>query len=131
MQVPGFLLRRLYVKGSLRNTNGGFAFDLSNSLGSGYAEQVMPITLDGEELPLDATSFAVDGETVRFSDVSPERPLTLAMKKAVTVSVDGRTLSEGKHKVGIGFVVTGMGKMQFDVTDVVGVDDDGGDDDAA
>ena len=132
MQVPGFLLRRLYVKRSLRNVDGGFAFDLSNSLGSGYAEQVMPITVDGEELPLDVTTFTVDGERVRSSDVSPEHPLTLAMKKTVTVAVDGRTLDEGKHKIGIGFVVTGMGKLQFDVTDAVGGGDDGdGDEDAA
>ena len=33
MQVPAFLLRRLYVKGSLRNTGDGFAFELSRALG--------------------------------------------------------------------------------------------------
>jgi hypothetical protein len=126
MQVPGFLLRRLYVKGSLRNVDGGFAFDLKNSLGSGYAEQVMPISVDGEELPIAVTTFTVDGESVPFSDVSPERPFSLAM------AVDGRRLDEGKHKIGIGFVVTGMGKLQFDVTDAVGGgDDEDGDEDAA
>lgn len=120
MQVPSFLLRRLYVKGSLRNVNGGFAFDLMNSLGSGYAEQVLPVSLDGEELPLGAASFTVDGETVRFADVSPERTMTLALNKAVTIAVDGLTLADGKHRVSMGFVVTGMGEMQFDVTDAVG-----------
>ena len=120
MQVPAFLLRRLYVKGSLRNENGGFAFDIKNSLGSGYAEAVLPISVDGEELPHDAGSFTVEGETVRFIDVCAERPMTLGMNKAVTLSVAGTTLTDGKHKIGVGFVVTGMGEMKFDVTDAIG-----------
>lgn len=119
MQVPGFLLRRLYVKGSLRNTNGGFEFDLKNSLGSGYAEQVLPLTVDGEEMPVESARFVVDGETMRFDEVSAERPMTLGLNRVVTIGVTGRILPEGKHKLGIGFIVTGMGKMEFDVTDAI------------
>ena len=120
MEVPAFLLRRLYVKGSLRNQEGGFAFDLMNGLGSGYAEQVLPISIDGETLPVEVAAFTVDGETMRFVDVSAERPMTLGLNKTVTISIDGKTLAEGKHKIGMGFVVTGMGEMQFDVTDLIG-----------
>ena len=119
MQVPAFLLRRLYVKGSLRNANGGFEFDLKNSLGSGYAEQVLPLSVDGEVMPVDAAHFVLDGATTRFDEVSAERPMTLAMNRVVTIGVTGRTLPEGKHKLGIGFLVAGMGKMEFDVTDAI------------
>jgi hypothetical protein len=41
------------------------------------------------------------------------------MNKVVTVAVAGQALPPGKHKIGIGFVVTGMGKMEFDVTDAI------------
>ena len=119
MQVPAFLLRRLYVKGSLRNENGGFAFDLKNSLGSGYAESVLPLTIDGAEVPRESATFFVDGECVRFDEVSSEKPMTLGMNKLVTITVDGQTLDAGKHKIGVGFMVTGMGKMAFDVTDAI------------
>ena len=130
MQVPAFLLRRLYVKGSLRNVDGGFEFDLKNSLGSGYAEKVLPISIDGEDMLLGATRFSVDGESLRFDEVSAERPMTLGMNKTVTMSVAGSALSPGKHKIGIGFLVTGMGEMTFDVTDAIG-DAAEDDDDAA
>jgi len=126
MEVPEFLLRRLYVKGSLRSVDGGFAFDLKNSLGSGYAEQVLPLTLDGEELPMASTRFDVDGESTRFDEVSGARPMTLGMNRTVTISVDGQTLSPGKHKLGIGFVVAGMGKLEFEVTDAIEGASDGG-----
>jgi hypothetical protein len=120
MQVPAFLLRRLYVKGSLRNEDGGFAFELKNSLGSGYAEKVLPVSVDGEEMPVDAASFTVDGQTMSFAGVSAERTMTLGLNKTVAISVAGRTLSDGKHRIGMGFVVTGMGEMRFDVTDAIG-----------
>lgn len=119
MQVPAFLLRRLYVKGSLRHEGDGFAFDLKNSLGSGYAERVLPLVIDGEELPLDTVSFLVDGESLRFDEVSPERTMTLGMNKLVTIAATGRRLEPGKHKIGVGFRVTGMGEMKFDVTDAL------------
>lgn len=130
MQVPAFLLRRLYVKGSLRNVNGGFEFDLKNGLGSGYAEQVLPLTVDGAEVPIADARFIVDGEVLRFNEVSSERTMTLGLNKLVTIAVDGRTIEAGKHKLGIGFIVTGMGKMEFDVTDAIGdAASDGNDDD--
>ena len=121
MQVPAFLLRRLYVKGSLRNTGDGFTFELKNSLGSGYAEQMLPLTLDGETIAPEHAAFTIDDaiDPVPFTAVSSENPFTLSMRKTVTISVRGQPLPPGKHKIGLGFVVTGMGKMQFDVTDLL------------
>jgi hypothetical protein len=121
MQVPAFLLRRLYVRGSLHNDGGGFAFELKNSLGAGYAEQMLPLTVDGEPIPPEDATFAVEGSNavLPFTSVSSDQPFTLSMRKTVTIAVRGRTLEPGKHKIGLGFVVTGMGTMQFDVTDAI------------
>ncbi|MEX0750920.1 MAG: hypothetical protein WD359_08945 [Dehalococcoidia bacterium] len=119
MKVPAFLLRRLYVKGSLRNVNGGFEFDLKNTLGSGYAERVLPIMVDDEALPAAATKFVVDGAVLPFDSISAANPMTLGMNRTVTVGVDGRPLSPGKHKIAMGFLVTGMGELAFDVTDAI------------
>jgi hypothetical protein len=129
MQVPEFLLRRLYVKSSLRNVSDGFEFDLKNTLGSGYAERALSLTLDGAEVPLSATRFVVQGEVTPFEDVSPVRTMTLGMNQTVTVAVTGPALSPGMHRIGIGFVVVGMGEMRFDVTDALEATKDG--DDAA
>jgi hypothetical protein len=129
MEVPSFLLRRLYVAGSLRNTNSGFAFDLRNSLGSGYAERVFPVTIDGAEYPLAATRFVTGQESLRFADVSPSRPMTLAMNRTLAVIIDGEPLSDGKHTIGLGFFVVGMGEMRFEVSDAIEQAADG--DDAA
>ena len=57
VSVPAFLLKRLYVKGSLTATADGFEFRVENKLGSGYSVEMMPVTLDGASFPKDQTYF--------------------------------------------------------------------------
>ncbi|MCI0438382.1 MAG: DUF6379 domain-containing protein [Chloroflexi bacterium] len=117
--VPGFLLRRLYVKKSLKNTQSGFEFQLKNGLGSGYAHTMRPLSVDGEEIPTTHTYFTFEGKETPFSAVSKENTFTLAMNRAITIQVDGARLSPGPHKIGMGFDVPGLGTLRFDFTDVV------------
>ncbi len=114
--VPGFLLRRLYVNGSLRNTEEGFAFELMNRLGSGYAYRMHPVVLDGTELSSDTTSFVLEGKETVFSDVTKENTFTLSMNKSIMVRVAGGRLAPGPHKIGMGFEVPGLGALKFDFT---------------
>ena len=117
MKVPSFLLRRLYVKGSLRATADGFAFELRNQLGSGYAKRLLPLTLDGDELDMSATTFAIEGKQATFDAVSGETPFTLAMNKTTIVAYSGGAIAPGPHTVGMRFEVAGLGELGFDFTD--------------
>lgn len=117
MKVPGFLLRRLYVKGSLRATEDGFAFQLRNRLGSGYARRLLPLTLDGHELDMAKTTFEVDGKRTTFDAVNNDTPFTLAMNKTTAIAYAGGAIGEGAHKIGMRFEVAGLGELGFDFTD--------------
>ena len=117
MKVPAFLLRRLYVKGSLTATADGFAFQLLNRLGAGYAKRLFPLTLDGEALDAAATTFAIDGKEARFDAVSESAPFTLALNKTTTVSYRGAAIAPGPHTVGMSFEVAGLGELGFTFTD--------------
>jgi hypothetical protein len=120
ISVPPFLLKRLYVKGSLCNNTHGFQFELENKLGSGYGNELKPLTLDGQTLPLEDTYFQHDSSETSFSDVSKDRPFTRPMTKKLTIKVKGVTLTEGTHKIGMSFVAEGLGKLGFEVTDIAG-----------
>ena len=121
VSVPSFLLRRLYVRGTLTNTGQGLQFQLRNDLGSGYAEEMLPITLDGAELPLHWCTFSVDGQVRPFSEVSREHPLTLLVNRDALVTVGNVTLTPEPHTVGMGFRVPGLGALRFDFTDAPAV----------
>ena len=117
--VPGFLLRRLYVKGSLKSTPDGFQFSLKNTLGSGYARKMRPLSLDGQELPMEGGFFETDGKTIAFAEVSEQQPFTLVLNKTIVIRVNGKPLEPGPHKIGMAFDVPGLGTLSFDFTDVV------------
>jgi hypothetical protein len=117
--VPGFLLRRLYVKKSLRRTETGFEFELRNRLGAGYAHGMQPLKVDGVEVPLGLTWFVLEGRETLFDDVSRENTFTLALNKSITVRAEGVEVEAGPLKIEMGFDVPGLGTLRFDFTDVV------------
>ena len=117
--VPPFLLKRLYVKGSLRNNGDGFQFELKNSLGSGYGTELLPLVLDGKELPKENSYFALDTEEIPFTAIGKDKPFTLAMNKTSRIMVKGVRISEGPHRIGFCFVAQGLGKLGFEVNDIV------------
>jgi hypothetical protein len=119
VSVPAFLLRRLYVKGSLSGGEDGFSFRLRNSLGSGYAHKLQPLTVDGGEIPLESSFFVQQGERIGFFEVSKDRTFALAVNTDIEISVDGVALGDGPHKIGMGFDVPGMGTLRFDFTDEI------------
>ncbi len=122
MKVPGFLLRRLYVKGSLTTTSDGFEFQIRNRLGSGYARRLLPLTLDGDELDMTLTTFEVDGKQVTFDAVTNDVPFTLAMNKTTTIVYTGGPVENADaHKIGMRFEVAGLGELGFDFTDAAPV----------
>ena len=117
--VPGFVLRSIYLKGSLHNTREGFEFRLCNRLASGYARQLLPISIDGD--PADISRCYFYAEEVRhcFREVSRDAPFSLAVNKTTVIVVEGRPLDPGAHTIGMGFEVPGFGLLKFDFKDVV------------
>lgn len=117
--VPAFILRRLYMKGSLQNTETGWSFTLKNSLGSGYAKGMQPLMVDGSEIQMSDSSFHEDGNDITFDRVTEDTTFGLKMNRSIVISVRGDQLAPGAHKVWMGFIVPGFGKIGFDFTDEV------------
>ena len=116
--VPAFLLRRLYVKGSLRNSDEGVQFQLMNKLGTGYAKRLLPLTLNGEDVPLEQSYYSVDGKECSFDSVSDSAPLTLDLNRSTTITIRGLKFSKVPQTIGFRFEVPGLGMLEFDFTDV-------------
>ena len=126
LSVPTFLLRKLYVRGTLRNTNTGMEFRLRNDLGSGYAEEMMPLTLDGRALPLESCFFANQDDTRRFDLVTKQDPFCLVLHSETSIIAKNVTLSSEAHRIELGFRVPGLGVLRFDFEDIPAKPDDSG-----
>jgi hypothetical protein len=118
--VPAFILRRLYVKGSLKNALDGWKFTLRNSLGSGYAIGLVPVVLDGDqEIPMIKTWFESEGTTVTFDQVAEDNTFGLKMNTEIVINVIGDRLEDGEHTVYFGCIIPGIGEIGFDLTDEI------------
>ncbi|MFQ5966537.1 MAG: hypothetical protein ACE5MI_02875 [Acidimicrobiia bacterium] len=119
MKVPAFLLRRLYVRGSLRNTDSGWAFTLNNSIAGGEATGLEPLIVDGRAMTAGQCFFIHEGEPISFDQVSEERRFGLQSGRDIVIAVNGHPLALGTHTVEMAFEVPGIGRLAFDFSDEV------------
>jgi len=119
MQIPSFLLRKLYMKGSLTNTDSGFAFKIKNSLSPGTAIGVAPFKVDDTEYPLDNTILKSEGMEVKASEISESSPFMIKVGVEIEVHINADPLPEGEHKIYISINTKEAGTLSFDVTDSV------------
>jgi hydroxymethylglutaryl-CoA reductase (NADPH) len=119
LQIPTFLLRKLYVKGSLENVDDGFKFMLKNSISSGTAINIQPIKVNGNEYPLDSVTISSDDGSINGNEISEENTFPIKVGLDLTIHIKGEQLPEGEHTIDISLSTKEVGKLAFDVTDSI------------
>jgi hydroxymethylglutaryl-CoA reductase (NADPH) len=119
MQIPTFLLRKLYVKGSLENVDDGFKFKIKNSISSATAVDFQPLKVNGNEYSLDATVISSEDGEVAGNEISAENAFPIKVGLDITVHVKGEQLPEGEHTIDISLATKEVGKLAFDVKDTI------------
>ena len=119
MNVPGFIVRQFYVKGSLRNADGGFQLEARNPLGDGLLVGIGKFAVDGQGIePVDVSAIR-DGDTdwTRGDAVSRTSPVGFRKGDRVTFHVAGRTLARGKHKLQVEIFERDAGRLSLSLED--------------
>ena len=119
LQIPTFLLRKLYVKGSLENVDDGFKFMLKNSISSGTAINIQPIKVNGNEYPLDSVTISSEDGSINGSEISEQNTFPIKVGLDLTIHIKGEQLPEGEHTIDISLSTKEVGKLAFDVTDSI------------
>lgn len=120
MKVPSFLLKRLYVAGSLRNTEDGWTFTIRNSIASGEANGLEPLVVDGRPLPAERCFFHLEAAPVPFTAVSADRPFGLEEGTDIVISARDEQLPAGRHTVLMAFDVPPFGRLSLNFSDEIG-----------
>ncbi|MGQ9717074.1 MAG: hypothetical protein ACUVR6_05165 [Anaerolineae bacterium] len=116
--IPPAILKKLYVKGSLRAEGDGFVLSLQNPIGSGVIQGFRGLTLDGKAVPLEQVSIVQpDGTVVPAGAISEQNPLLFAMGATLTLQVGGVPLNPGNHQLGIRVVVKDVGPLEIPIAD--------------
>jgi beta-mannosidase len=108
--VPGFLVRRVYVRGSLRHTGDGLTFRLRNPAMPVSLEGVRRLELDGQPIDLAEVKVAIGGSTRRLHGITPQTPLEVPSGESLNVVVPVR-LGPGPHTLELTARFEGLGEV--------------------
>ena len=117
--IPSFLLAKLYVKGSLKNTNNGFEFALKNIIDSTMLVGIGPISVGEKAYEGDAITMILADKTINGAELSRSNSVPVRMGVPITVSIAGEKLAAGTQKVTVAATTSDIGKIKFDINDNV------------
>jgi hypothetical protein len=118
-KIPDFILKALYVRGSLRRTDQGIEFQLKDELGPARIAGAVPLRVDRQPVPVADCGFVRGDREETFEAVTAENSVLMRKGEAVTVRVRGLSLRPGRHTLDIGVLVKDMGEIRFTVGDIL------------
>ena len=120
--IPGFLVNKVYQRGSLQNTETGFEFRFENRMTpikiSGMRD--MSIEVDDERCPVESIRLVLGDKPIALSAGTLAEPVSFDKSSVLRIQVAGKKLAAGKHVVRIGFITNEFGGASLKVSDVIG-----------
>ncbi len=120
--IPGFLVNKVYERGSLRNTEDGFEFCFLNRMTplriSGMRD--ISVEVDGMRYSIDKLRLALGGRPINLSDGRLDEVISFTRNSKLVIRVVSDQLSDGKHIIKINFITNEYGGATLKVSDTVG-----------
>jgi len=114
---PPFVLAKIYVQGSLKNTDKGFEFNLKNVVDSGTVVEIGPITVDGKAYQAADLTIVTGSNERPAGEVTRVNSMPVYIGGAFTIRVDGEMIAAGEHAISISLITREIGRIQIDVKD--------------
>lgn len=118
--IPPFILKKLYVKGSLRVESDGFALDIKNTIAPATITTFTNLDADSQAInPTQVTIIPPGGNPRSMDKITTEEPLLFPVGATVTLRVAGKMLEPGPHKLAIRVVVQEVGILDIPISDTL------------
>ena len=118
--VPSFMLKKLYVRGSLKNTAAGFELTLKNVLAPGIIIGLNSLKVDGREVALENIRvLSGNGTAMAAKVVNPQSPVAFPLNSTATIQVVGEPLAPGSHDILIVVNTKEVGLLEIPVANSI------------
>lgn len=120
--IPGFLVSKVYERGSLRNNEYGFEFCFTNRMTPVRISGMRDISLevDGLRYSIDKLRLSLGGRFLNLSNGRLDEVVSFARDSKLIIQVAGNQLSDGKHFIKINFITNEYGGATLKVSDTIG-----------
>lgn len=123
--IPGFLINKVYEKGSLRNTKNGFEFSFRNRMTplriSGM--RGLSLEIDGVRYPAERITLELGGRPMSLAEGRIEGMYLFDKDSKLLIRVNGGALEKGSRVVKISFITNEYGGATLKVSDTIGASD--------
>jgi len=116
--IPEFLMKRVYKKGSLKQTEDGICFDLKNVLGPGFISGFGCVKINDATFEADKVKFVTQGSEIAAETVSEENPIGFRLGQEGTLILLGaKCLKDGINQIIIELMNPEAGKVKLSLSD--------------
>jgi hypothetical protein len=116
---PPFILAKLYVKGSLKNTDTGFEFSLKNIIDATMLSGIGPIVVGDQSYEGAAIKMTMGDKEWQGDQIDKTNLVPVKIGVPLRVLVQGDPLPAGDVKVSVTATTSDIGKIKFDVKDKI------------
>jgi hypothetical protein len=118
--IPPTVLKKLYVKGSLRAKDGGFVFDLKNLIAPATITGIDGLEVDGEKVEDSrVTIVSPSGSSRPIGQISYGTPVQFPVGVVVTLHVSDEILEPGRHDLAVRLEVKEIGSLDVPISDTI------------
>jgi hypothetical protein len=118
--IPPTVLKRLYVKGSLRLEDRGFAFDLKNLIAPATITDIDRLEVDGDAVDDSLVTFVPPSGNARCMEhISSGTPLHFPVGVVISVHVASGALEPGEHELILHLSLKEIGTLGIPISDTV------------
>lgn len=116
--IPEFLMKRVYKKGSLKQTEDGVCFELKNVLGPGFISGFNFVKINDAVFEPEKVKFVTQGTEISAIEVNEENPIGFRLGQEGTLILNGaKCLKEGINQIIIELMNPEAGKVQLSLSD--------------
>lgn len=116
--IPEFLIKRVYKKGSLKETDEGVSFELKNVLGPGFISGFGFIKINDLTFDSGKVHLLTQGKEIPATEVNEENPIGFRLGQEGTLILKGaKCLKDGINQIIIELMNPEAGKVKLSLTD--------------
>jgi chorismate synthase len=116
MYISPQLLEKVFVRGSLKNTETGFEFKLKNVVDSGTIGGIKGLMVDGNPIPVSAITVRSPNIERKAEEITYQNPLPLNYGSEITLHASADPLAAGAHELVLTMVAIEAGKLDLKIS---------------
>ncbi|MBY0451051.1 MAG: hypothetical protein K2X01_10555 [Cyanobacteria bacterium] len=118
--IPNFLLKRLYVLGSLKQNEEGVWFSFKNTVGAGTLTRLNRVRINENDFSAEQVWIQVDVHEPQIAaSVNEQSPLTVSLNQVITCHIKEITLDTGSHEITLDIISREAGHVVVSIEDKI------------